>query len=265
MTPDLERAEVGGVVDFARAAPPELAAREGIAVLDLGPARGIAVASLPGNRMLNHAFGVSAADELDEIERFYAGRSPEYSVSPAPGADLDAELERRGFTPGYPWMKFRRSPEPHAAATDLTVRQIGPEHGEAFGAIVTAAFELPRFLSEWLAVLPGRESWACYLSFDGDEPAGAGAIHVAGDSAWFTWGATLPAYRGRGSQGALFAERIEEARRRGCATLVTETGGPVDGQVGPSYRNILRSGFEEAYLRANWSSPRAAPAAGDLG
>ncbi len=255
MTPDLERAELGGYIDFARAAPLALAGREGIEALDLGGAKGLAVASLPGNRMFNHAFGVSTAAELDEIARFYAERSPVYSVSPAPGADLDAELERRGFTPGYPWMKFRREPVPHAATTDLTVRRIGPERGEAFGRIVRAGFELPAFTAEWLAVLPGRESWTCYLSFDGDEPVGAGAIHVAGDTAWFTWGATLPSHRGRGSQGAIFAERIEEARRRGCTILVTETGGPVDGEVGPSYRNILRSGFTEAYLRPNWSSP----------
>jgi hypothetical protein len=34
--------------------------------------------------------------------------------------------------------------------------------------------------------------------------------------------------------------------------LVTETGAPVDGRPGGSYRNIVRAGFEPQYVRANY-------------
>jgi hypothetical protein len=39
-------------------------------------------------------------------------------------------------------------------------------------------------------------------------------------------------------------------------TLVTETGERVEGRPSNSYRNLLRVGFQEEYLRPNWLSPR---------
>ena len=38
--------------------------------------------------------------------------------------------------------------------------------------------------------------------------------------------------------------------------MTTETGEHVEGKPDQSYRNILRAGFREAYLRPNWLSPR---------
>ena len=37
--------------------------------------------------------------------------------------------------------------------------------------------------------------------------------------------------------------------------LTVETGERIDGRPSTSYRNILRAGFAETYLRANWRSP----------
>jgi len=45
-------------------------------------------------------------------------------------------------------------------------------------------------------------------------------------------------------------------REGGVTTLVVETGAPVDGRPGDSYRNVVRAGFREQYVRANWLSPR---------
>ena len=46
--------------------------------------------------------------------------------------------------------------------------------------------------------------------------------------------------------------------------LVTETGQPVDGRPGPSYRNIVRAGFEPAYVRQNYLSEPGADTSGTL-
>ena len=92
-------------------------------------------------------------------------------------------------------------------------------------------------------------------AYDGGQPAGAGALYVDGGVGWLGLGATLPEYRGRGAQSAILAARIEDARRQGCATVVTETGELADDRPSSSYRNILRFGFEEAYLRPNYLSP----------
>jgi hypothetical protein len=44
---------------------------------------------------------------------------------------------------------------------------------------------------------------------------------------------------------------VSLAHELGLRLLVTETGVPRDGRPGPSYRNILRAGFREAYVRPN--------------
>ena len=108
------------------------------------------------------------------------------------------------------------------------------------------------FLDEvWWSRLaqPAMHAWA------GDEPAGAGALHLDGEAAWLGVGATRPQFRRRGAQAAVLAARIDAARAAGATMLATETGERVPDQPSTSYRNILRAGFREAYVRANWRSP----------
>ena len=45
---------------------------------------------------------------------------------------------------------------------------------------------------------------------------------------------------------------------RGARTAVTETGERQPDKPSNSYRNILRAGFHERYLRHNYLSPQAA-------
>jgi len=60
----------------------------------------------------------------------------------------------------------------------------------------------------------------------------------------------------------LLAARIEAGVAAGCKTLVTETGAPIDGRPGSSYRNLERAGFEPLYLRQNYLSSAAADTSG---
>ena len=119
--------------------------------------------------------------------------------------------------------------------------------GEGSGMSADVALEL--------SAIVGAPGWSCFLSWDGDEPAGTGALYADGEHGWLGVAATRDAYRGRGSQSAILAARIERARELGVRALTTETG-VADG---PSHRNILRAGFHEQYLRPNYASP--APAA----
>jgi hypothetical protein len=73
-----------------------------------------------------------------------------------------------------------------------------------------------------------------------------------GGVAEFGLAATLEHARGRGCQLALLRRRIADAAVTGCRTLFVETGERVPDRPAGSYRNILRAGFEEAYLRPNW-------------
>jgi GNAT superfamily N-acetyltransferase len=120
-----------------------------------------------------------------------------------------------------------------------------------FGAIVTEGFGLPPAFVEWLQALPGRDGWHCLLVRVDGEPAAAGVLFTRGDVGWLGLGATRPELRGRGGQGALLRRRAEIAQEHGVSVLFTETGECVPDRPSGSYRNILRAGFAEEYLRPN--------------
>ena len=77
-------------------------------------------------------------------------------------------------------------------------------------------------------------------------------MRIGDGVAEFGAAATLEAARGRGCQTELLRRRILDAASAGCRLLFVETGERVPGKPDASYRNILRAGFEEAYLRPNW-------------
>jgi hypothetical protein len=220
---------------------------------------------MSGEPILNHVLGAGlgapAGDaELDAVERFYAGLGAAYNVAVEGAAEgLGALLERRGFAPARPWMTFRREAAPAPApAGGPAVEDAGPARAHVFGEIVATAFGMPPDFAGWMAELVGRPGWTTLLALDGGTPVGAGALFVHGDAGWLGMGATLPRHRGRGAQGALFAERLRRLHALGLPAL-TETGAPRDGEApGPSYRNMLRAGFSELALRPNLRSPAPA-------
>ncbi len=250
-----EAAEVAALADSWRAAPAELATREGISLLEADGVTALSVRSLPGSRVHNHVYGVADVDDVERVEAFYRERDCPFVLSTAPGASLDTALEKRGYTRGYAWMKFVRGLAPLESDTSLRIAEIGGEAGAVFGAIVATGFGMPDWTADWIARLPGRSDWVCFVSYAGPEPAGAGALFVAGEVGWLGFGSTLPEHRGRGSQTALLAARVDAARARGCTRLTTETGVQVEGRQSGSYRNILRTGFTEAGARDNWAPP----------
>jgi GNAT superfamily N-acetyltransferase len=89
------------------------------------------------------------------------------------------------------------------------------------------------------------------LALEDGAPAATGALFADQGAGWLGFGATLPDFRRRGAQRALLAARIELAIAAGCDLVVTETGEPQPGRPDASYRNIVWSGFEPAYVRAN--------------
>jgi GNAT superfamily N-acetyltransferase len=257
-----ERVELAGWAEVWAAAPPDLAARHGIEATMIGGALCSAISEQPST-MLNRVVGLGLDapvrdDDLDAIEAFFAQHGQPFYISlnrKAKPSDLTARLGRRGFSEGYAWMKFTRGPEPPPAVdTALRVEAVGPEQGADFGDVVAAGYGLEPFVGTWLAELP-KTTWRCYVAYDGDEPAGAAALFVHDDAGYLCFAATRPEHRRKGAQGALLAARIRNAVEAGCSTLVTETGERIPMKPSDSYRNILRFGFEEAYLRPNYLSP----------
>jgi GNAT superfamily N-acetyltransferase len=151
-------------------------------------------------------------------------------------------------------MKFvRGTTDILRSHTELRVHRV--DDGRDFADVVIAGYELPAELAPTLAAIPAIEGCSAYVAYADGEAAAAGAIHVSGDIAWLGFAATKPEHRRKGGQNAILAARLERARELGVATVVTETGVMQDGRPSNSYRNILRGGFEEAYVRENYLSP----------
>jgi GNAT superfamily N-acetyltransferase len=241
VNPEVEAPELAAYVDAFRASP------DLCEVAEIGGATCLAVRRVP-ERTFCRVVGLRSTEPLDEIAAFF-GETP-WWVSDSYG--LGSELETRGFTRDYGWMKFTRGVGPREAQSDLDVVRAGPESADDFATVVAGGFGMPDWAKPMAANVVGRPNWSCYVAYAGEAPAGAGALYVHEGVGWLGFGATLPQFRGRGAQSALLAARIEDARRQGCSAVTTETGELVEGRPSNSYRNIVRAGFREAGVRTNY-------------
>jgi GNAT superfamily N-acetyltransferase len=245
--------------------PPEVAAERGVEVRAFGPIQVTAVRELGQVGMLNLVLGAAEASDRADLEaavRWAEERAAPYvSVTPGlPGTEAaERWLEEQGFEPTYAWMKFVRDPHPprFPAPEGVEVVEVTSPDQEPFGTIAALGFGMPAWGAELFAHLPGRDGWRCYVARVDGEACGCGAMVIEDGVAELGIGATLEDARGRGCQTALLRSRICDAAEAGCRTLLVETGERVPDRPSASYRNILKSGFEEAYLRPNWQRPRS--------
>jgi GNAT superfamily N-acetyltransferase len=214
----------------------------------------------PDSPMVNRIVGLGLerpATEADVDEAL--GAVPEgtsFYVAVTPGAEpaeLPIWLAARGLEAGWGWMWFRRGVEPIAPrASELRLERVVPgELADAFGRIVRVGYGLPEPFDA-VGARACETGWECWLALDGDEPAGAGGLFALDGVGYLGLAATLPEQRGKGAQGLLLAHRIRRAAELGCDLVVTETGERRDDRPSNSYRNILRAGFEEVAVTANW-------------
>jgi GNAT superfamily N-acetyltransferase len=246
--PELERAEAEAFASVMSAA--------GLAVARVGGAVCFAAPGIP-DIQLNRVSGLGlerdpSDDELDEIEAFFRGHGNRFAISLTPGP-LHDRLVERGYTEGYAWMKFRRDAFPASpVTTELSIAET--TDGDAFGSVVAEAFELPAGGGFFGGVV-GRPGWTLFLCRAGGQPAGAAALFIYEGVGWFGIAGTVPEHRGKGAQSALLAARIARGLELGAHAFTTETGERVPDRPSGSYRNILRAGFEETYLRPNLLAP----------
>ena len=242
-------------------------------VAEIGGAVCTAFRQTPSSALFNRALGVGVAEPateaaLDEIDAFFAAGGLAYGIPVTPEAkpaELPAWLEARSFRRGYAWTKFARKAQAAGDLDhkpDLRVEHLGADRAEVFADVFSRAYGTPEVTRPLLERLPGADGWQCFVAFDGQTPAATGALFVTGSVGWLGAAGTMPEYRRRGAQGALLAARIEAGIAAGCETLVTETGEPIDGRPGASYRNLVRAGFEPQYLRQNYLSSELADTSG---
>jgi hypothetical protein len=261
----LEQVEMRAWESMFAAAPTGLAESLGLQRCWFGPALATMSRALDigqFNRILGTGLpGDEDGAALEPATGWFRAAGLKHFLIQIPPGPRTASLETRATALGLvrfrrAWTKFRRSPMPLAPpATDLRIVEAGPDEANDFGDTAAAGFGMPPPLAGWLSALVGREGWRCYVSYDEDRAIGVGACWREGAGAWLGIGATRPEGRGRGSQSAILARRINDAIADGAPLLVTETGSAVPGEPQTSYANILRAGFEIAYERPNWTGP----------
>jgi hypothetical protein len=260
----LEDIEFEAAIDLFRAAPRDVQAAHAIRVRDIGGATCLTSRGIEPAAMFRRVVRLGAGQEtseagLDDVLAYMNEHATGYAVPVAPQSQpstLASWLEERGFRRGYAWMKFCRPCDGASQAqSDLELRTVGGEAGGEFGRVVAQGFGLPPAVATWVGALPGRANWVCTMAYEDGTPVAAGAVYVNREHAWLGLGATLASHRRRGAQSALLTLRLSEAAVRGARVAVTETGERLPDKPSHSYRNILRAGFEEMYLRQNFMSP----------
>ena len=223
-----ELAELEAFRDLYAVAPASL----GAGSAELGGALCLRLEADPRSAMFNRVLGLglqtpAAQGALDRIASFF-GDGLAWAVALAPQAEpaeLPAWLEHRGYTSGYGWTKFiRAAGAAQEAATDLRVERV--EDGDAFAEAFVRGYGPPEFFRDWVARLPGRPGWHCFVAFEGAEPAGVGALYVTGPVGWLGIAATVPEHRRKGAQSAILAARLDAAVEAGCEVVASDTGEP---------------------------------------
>jgi hypothetical protein len=253
--------ERDAMMDFYACAPAPLATQWGVKVVRFDSAALLLVPALKAI-LLNRVFALGLAEPVTEsmleamLRTFREAGAAKFAVQLTPAARPGALREwlgARGLRHDDNWSRAMRGVEPPPALpTDLRLEQIDEKHAPAFGEIICRAFGFPLEMGVWVAATVGRRGWRHYCAFDGDKPVATGALFVRGEVGWLGFGATLPEYRRRGAQGAIMAQRIRDGGALGCRWLVTETGEDTPQHPNPSFHNMLRTGFQLAYPRANY-------------
>jgi GNAT superfamily N-acetyltransferase len=258
---NLDLAEAAAWGDMYRYTPHDVATACGVGIEEYGSAVAGSVSGvdvLAFNRVVALGLAEPASEEgVDRVIDFYATAGvSRFFVQLHPDAqpaELPQWLEARGLTHYNNWVKLHRGTQPvDDAATDLKVRQIDEDAAATFAKIVKDSFEWPDPVESLVACLVGRPNWLHYIAYDGNAPAATAALFVHRECGWLDFAATLPGYRGRGGQNALIARRIHDAAERGVKHLIVETAEAKPERPSPSYRNIVRFGFETAYVRPNF-------------
>lgn len=251
--------------DAWESVPAAAAAEHGIELARFGPVQATIVGELGAVQMINLLLGAAEPGAVTGGQLGMAiewaherGVDPYVPVTPGLPTSGEAEdfLRGAGFEPGYGWMKFLRDAHPprFSPPGDVEVVELTGSDEEPFAAIVAAGFGLPAWGAELFAGLPGRPGWRCYVARVDGEAQATGAMLLDRGIAEFGMAATLEPARRRGCQAALLHRRIVDAAAAGCELLFVETGERVPHRPSNSYRNILRAGFEEAYLCPNWGA-----------
>ena len=213
---------------------------------------------------MNRVFGFTSStaltqEEVEEIiARYREAGTKRFFIQLNPLL-MESETHRlllaNGFTHYNNWVKlYRQAGKIEDVSSDLSVRAIGWEQAASFARVLALSFEWTddEDHDRWIENLVGRADWHFYLAYDGDKPVATAGFYHTGDFAWVDFAGTLKEYRGRGAQSLLMQRRLNDIIELGCRHVVVETAQQTAERSAPSYRNMIRCGFREAYVRPSF-------------
>lgn len=258
----LEFGEARAAADMMAAAPSTLASQLGLKTTSIASATILAAKTVPIT-MFNRVIGLGVgepvtATHVDEILTYlreYASPRFAFQISPrAESSELVHWLTARGLQFTNHWAKVIRSGTqlPFPTQTSLRVEAVDEHQAATFGKVFVEGYGVPEIFGTWLAAMVGRPRWQHYLAYDGDIPIATGSLYIEDDIGWLGIAATLAVHREKGAQSAIIAKRIEDGLAMGCQWFISETEEDTPTWRNPSFHNLLRFGFELAYLRPNF-------------
>jgi len=267
MSIELEAVERSEIEALHAVAPAALRETLGLSCETIGTALVSVATGAPASAIvLNRAIGLGVEAPADPetvaaiVARYASAAVSRYFVHVHPDASppgLRGWLLAHGLEKTRGWMKFVRGREaPPDVSTSVEVREARPEDMPAIARIAAAAFDLGTQIEPWLVHLDRAPDWRFFVGTVDGAVVAIGGLMVRDGIGWLDFGATDPACRGRGAQSALLRHRITHALDLGCSVLATATGEAVPGDPQHSYRNILKMGFRESYVRENYAPPR---------
>ena len=257
----LEFTEANAQADIIRTLPVELAAQLEIRFQKVGSATAF-TASQVNIVMFNRVVGLGIGEPVTQsvvdstVATMRQNAALRFALQIIPSVErpeLADWLAAHGLYPSGHWAKFYRdaSPPPEIH-TNLRIERISPAQAAEFAAVFCAGYGVPDSFGPMIEAPVGRANWFHYFAYDGEVPAATGILFVDQGVGWLGYDSTLPAQRRRGAQRALIARRIQDGIEMGCRWFVVETGSSTPEHPNRSYMNMLRSGFQLAYLRTSY-------------
>lgn len=256
-----ELAEANCTADFYRAAPTGFAEAYGLYLEQTRSYTATLAKDTREFERYNRVFALGVAqptteEEVDHlVNLFRQHRLPcQLRLSPnAQPAELPRWLEGRGWTLDQAKTTARFFFQPAELLTlshPFSIRPVEAAEVATFAQI--ACFGHSSVLQRWLLATLGRPGWHHYLAFEEETPIATGVLYIQQRIGWLGWAVTLPAHRRKGAQQALLAHRLNEALKMGCTLVSAETRGETAENPNPSYHNLLRLGFQLAYLHLHY-------------
>ncbi len=263
--PFIEKVEREAWLDMCASAPESYVKSSNVSFTRVGSSIALANRGLPYhdfNRVLGIGIGPASEAELELalvwLKEHAAPSSPLQIPPHALSKKILEWMNTRGLERvGNGKAVFYRDSSPvqsHPIPTTLDIRLVGAPCAEDFGFTVHAGFGVPESNIPFFSALAGRPKWKTYVAYDGNKPVASAAMFIDNNWAYLGVASTLPEYRGRGAQNALFKRRITDGIAAGVIGFTGDTGQPLEGEedAHKSYRNFHRAGFKRVLVRQNF-------------